>query len=88
MIIIHLRDRLVTSLTGVKWLKETARKVAAPGINLILASVDASPENVAAETGVLEIIGRDNIFSAHPRIGASMSAALDAANKWIRNKKG
>ena len=87
VIIIHLRDRMITSLTGIKWLKETARKVSDSGNRLMLAGVDASLENVAAETGILEIIGKENFFMAQPKIGAAMSAALDAANKWIKDNK-
>jgi len=29
-------------------------------------------------------IGRDNVFAAQPEIGASTSAALDAADAWIK----
>jgi hypothetical protein len=34
------------------------------------------------------IIGRKNIFIAEPRIGASMNAALEAAEKWISRNQG
>jgi SulP family sulfate permease len=83
VIILHMRDRMVTSLTGVKWLQTTVKKVRASGNLLMLAGVDDKQLSVAGNTELAELIGKENIFIAQPQIGASMSAALDAANKWI-----
>ena len=88
VLIFHLRDRIVTSLTGVKWLKTTARKIQASGNRLMLAGVDENQMAALKHTGLLAEIGSENIFIATPQIGAAMSAALRAAEQWIDRNQG
>jgi hypothetical protein len=34
-------------------------------------------------TGLLAIIGEENVFPATPQLGEALNAAVDAANAWL-----
>jgi hypothetical protein len=36
-----------------------------------------------AKTGVLELIGEENVFVATPQLGAALNQAVAAANAWL-----
>lgn len=45
--------------------------------------VDAAVLNQLERTGLLAIIGKDNVFPATAQLGEALNAAVDAANAWL-----
>ena len=50
----------------------------------MLCGVSHEVMKALEDSKVIATIRRDNVFAAQPEIGASTSAALDAADAWIR----
>jgi SulP family sulfate permease len=55
----------------------------ASGGKLILAGVSPALRAQLQRTGVLSLIGKENIFPATKTIGEAGNAALRAANEWL-----
>jgi hypothetical protein len=45
--------------------------------------VDAAIRDQLAKTGVLKLIGEENVFVATPQIGEALNQAVAAANAWL-----
>jgi hypothetical protein len=82
VVVLHLRDRVITSLTGVDWLKEYAQKLH-EGNRLMLSGVDDRQLAILARTGVIELLGRGAIVHRDPTIGLSTAAAVLEGQRWI-----
>ena len=50
---------------------------------LMLVGVDPAVRDQLAKTGVLKIIGEENVFLATPQLGGAMNAAAEAAYAWL-----
>jgi anti-anti-sigma regulatory factor len=50
---------------------------------LMLVGVDAAIRDQLAKTGVLKLIGEENVFVATPQIGEALNQAVAAANAWL-----
>jgi SulP family sulfate permease len=50
---------------------------------LMLVGVDAAVRDQLAKTGLLAVIGAENIFMAQPQIGAAVNEAAQAASRWL-----
>lgn len=50
---------------------------------LMLSGVAPSVEVQLERTGLLQALGRGNVFIADDRVGHALQAALDAAEQWI-----
>jgi SulP family sulfate permease len=82
-IIFRLRGRRSAGSTALKWLNKYAQDLQAGDNVLLLAGVSEGLMNVLEHTGVIDTIGRENVFLAQPGIGASLDAAQEAAQKWL-----
>ena len=49
----------------------------------MLVGVDPAVRDQLAKTGVLKLIGDENVFLATPQIGAALNQAVAAANAWL-----
>ena len=83
VLILHLRDRTIYSLTGVEWGIKSAREMQARGIRVMVSGVDQETMAIMERVGLVELLGRDSIFLSTPRLGESTARALAAAEAWI-----
>ncbi len=49
----------------------------------MLVGIDAAGRNQLAKTGVLQLIGEENVFMATPQMGEAMNRAVAAAQAWL-----
>jgi anti-anti-sigma regulatory factor len=50
---------------------------------LMLVGVDPAVRDQLAKTGVLKLIGEENVFLATPQLGTALNQAVAAANAWL-----
>ena len=50
---------------------------------LMLVSVDPVVRDQLAKTGVLRLIGEENVFLATPQLGTALNQAVAAATAWL-----
>ncbi len=50
---------------------------------LMLIGVDEAARDQLAKTGVLKLIGEENVFSLRRRLGEAMNQAVAAAHAWL-----
>jgi SulP family sulfate permease len=86
-VILRLRGRDDAGSTGLKWLEKYAQALQADGNLLLLAGVSEGLMDLLEHTKVTDVIGRENIFTAQPGLGASLDAAQEAAEKWLATSK-
>ena len=60
-----------------------ARDLHAHDSQLMLVGVDEPTRDQLAKTGVLSLIGEENVFLATPQLGAAMNQAIAAAHAWL-----
>jgi hypothetical protein len=49
----------------------------------MLVGVDSAVRDQLAKTGVLKLIGEENVFLATPQLGAALNQAVAAATVWL-----
>ena len=52
----------------------------------MLAGVESHVIQKLTKAGLLDQIGKENVFAAHPVLEASLNDALDAAEVWLNKK--
>lgn len=87
VIIFRVRGREHVSSTGLKWFHRYAQELQQGGNRLILAGVQPVVKDQLERTGLLDFIGRENVFEAQPGIGASLDAALEDAQAWLSTRQ-
>jgi hypothetical protein len=70
VLILHLRDRTIYSLTGVNWAIKSAREMQARGIRVMVSGVDQETMALMERVGLVELLGRDSIFLSTPRLAS------------------
>jgi len=78
-----LRGRKDLGGTFVSVLQRYARALQARDGRLMLIGVDPEVRDQLARTGVLRIVGEENVFLATPQLGASVNQAAAAARAWL-----
>ena len=83
MVIFLLRgyDQFGSTMIGV--LDRYTRTVQEQGGKLILAGLSEGVLTQLERTGVLELIGKENIFMATDEFGMAANQAFDYAQKWL-----
>ncbi len=84
VIILRLRGREHASSTGLKWLIHFHEELKEDGNLLLLAGVRPNVMNLLKRTGIIDVIGDEKVFPAQPGIGASLDAALEFAENWLK----
>jgi SulP family sulfate permease len=74
-----LRGKTEISSTFMGVLQRYTRALQARGGRLMLVGVEESAYAQLAKTGVLQLIGEQNVFRSQPQIGAALNAAIAAA---------
>ena len=64
-------------------LQRYAEALQAHDSKLMLVGVDAAARDQLAKTGVLKLIGEENVFLATPQLGEAMNQAVAAAYAWL-----
>jgi len=83
VVTINLRGKSEIGSTFVTVLQRYSQALQAKQGKLMLVGVDPQVRDQLAKTGVLRLIGEENIFVAEPQLGAALNAAVAAANAWL-----
>ena len=70
-------------MDGLRILDRYARSLQEKGGKLMLVGVGEQVYPQLERTGVLDVIGQDNVFSAQPKLAASLFDAYAAAVAWL-----
>ena len=82
-VIIGLRGKGEIGSTFMTVLQRYAKALHARDSKLMLVGVDEPMRDQLAKTGVLKLIGAENVFLATPQLGAAMNQAVAAATAWL-----
>lgn len=83
VVALGLRGRPEIGSTFITVLQRYARELQARDSKLMLVGIDRAVYDQLAKTGVLALIGRENVFLATPRLGEAMNQAAAAAYRWL-----
>ena len=86
-VILRVRGREQVSSTGLKWLQRYTRELHEGGNVLLLAGVQPVVKDMLERTGLMDIVGQENVFEAQPGLGASLDTALAAAQAWLSTRQ-
>ena len=81
---INLRGKSEIGSTFVTVLQRYSDALRAHGSKLMLVGVDPIVRDQLAKTGVLQVLGEENVFVATPQLGAALNQAVAAANAWLQ----
>jgi SulP family sulfate permease len=88
VVAINLRGKSEIGSTFVIVLQHYAEALQARQSKLMLVGVDPLVRDQLAKTGVLKLIGDENVFVATPQLGAAFNQAVAAANTWLGQAPG
>jgi SulP family sulfate permease len=78
-----LRGRAEIGSTFITVLQRYAEELKARDSKLMLIGVDQRVLDQLARTGLLQLIGEENVFLATPQLGEAMNQAVAAAAAWL-----
>jgi len=85
---INLRGKSEIGSTFVTVLQRYALALKARQSKLMLVGVDPLVREQLAKTGVLALIGDENVFVATPQLGEAFNQAVKSANAWLGQPSG
>ena len=83
VVAISLRGAGEIGSTFIIVVERYAKALHAHDSQLMLVGVDEPTRDQLAKTGVLALIGEENVFLATPQLGAAMNQAIAAAHAWL-----
>ncbi len=83
VVAIRLRGREEIGSTFIGVLQRYAQSLRARDSKLMLVGIDPAVYDQLARTGIVDLIGRENIFSATLQLGTSVNQAIAAAHVWL-----
>jgi SulP family sulfate permease len=83
VVAIGLRGKGEIGSTFVSVLQRYAESLQAHDSKLMLVGVDPAVHKQLAKTGLLSLIGEENVFLATPQLGGAMNQAAIAAYAWL-----
>jgi SulP family sulfate permease len=83
VVALALRGRTEIGSTFVAVLRRYAEELHARNSKLMLVGIDDAGYELFARTGLLQLIGEENIFRATPTVGEAMNDAVAAAGVWL-----
>lgn len=83
VVAINLRGKSEIGSTFVTVLQRYSQALHSRHSKLMLVGVDPVVRDQLAKTGVLKLIGDENVFVATPQLGAALNQAVAAANTWL-----
>lgn len=87
VVAINLRGKSDIGSTFVTVLQRYCQALQARQGKLMLVGVDPHVRNQLDKTGVLKLIGDENVFVATPQLGEALNQAVAAANAWLGQSK-
>jgi SulP family sulfate permease len=78
-----LRGSPEVGSTFITVLQRYAAALHARDSKLMLVGIDQAVREQLAKTGVLKLIGEENVFLATPQLGEAMNQAAAAAYAWL-----
>lgn len=87
-LILSLRGYASVGSTGLIFLEQFARRMAAAGNRFFLADVSEEIQRELERTGVVKSIGASNVFTSQPDPNESIALALDACGRNGRGHRG
>ena len=88
VVAILLRGQGEIGSTFMTVLQRYAEALQAHDSKLMLVGVDAAARDQLAKTGVLKLIGEENVFLATPQVGGALNQAATAAYAWLGQTPG
>ena len=88
VVAVNLRGKSEIGSTFVTVLQRYSQALQARQGKLMLVGVDPLLRDQLAKTGVLGLIGEDNVFVATPQIGESLNQAVATARAWLAQPNG
>jgi SulP family sulfate permease len=85
ILIVRERPEIGSTLIGV--LRRYSEALRSRGGQLMLAGVSPELYDQLARTGMVGILGEENLFRGQPQLGAAMNEALAAAREWRRRER-
>ncbi len=86
VVAIGLRGKSEIGSTFVAVLQRYAEALQAHDSKLMLVGIEPPVRNQLAKTGLLTLVGEENVFMATPRLGEAMNQAAAAAHAWLGRK--
>lgn len=86
VVALTLRGKIEIGSTFMTVLQRYAETLRERNCRLMLVGLDPAVHEQLAKTGVLQLIGEENIFLATPQIGAALNQAVAAATTWLDRK--
>jgi SulP family sulfate permease len=83
VVAISLRGKSEIGSTFVTVLQRYCMALKARGSRLMLVGVDPLVREQLAKTGMLQVIGEENVFVATPQLGEALNLAVTVANGWL-----
>jgi len=83
VVAINLRGKSQIGSTFVTVLQHYSQALRNQDSKLMLVGVDPAVRDQLAKTGVLKLIGEENVFLATPQLGTALNQAVAAATAWI-----
>ena len=88
VVALSLRGHDEIGSTFVTVLQRYARALQARQSRLMLVGVDAVVREQLVKTGVLQLIGEENVFVATPQLGEALNQAVAASQAWLGTASG
>jgi sulfate permease, SulP family len=88
VVAIGLRGQTEAGSTFMSVLQRYAEALKSRDSKLMLVGVDAALSDQLAKTGVLALIGEENVFAATPQFGGAMNKAAAGAYSWLGEPRG
>jgi SulP family sulfate permease len=83
VVAINLRGKSQIGSTFVTVLQHYSHALQYQDSKLMLVGVDPAVRDQLAKTGVLKLIGEENVFLATPQLGTALNQAVAAATAWL-----
>jgi SulP family sulfate permease len=86
VVVLVLRDLQGASSTAIRWFERYVNDLRAGGSLLMLADVNPGALDAFRKSGLLEIVGEQNVFPAAQRVLEAEQQAWEAAQQWLASK--
>jgi SulP family sulfate permease len=83
VVAINLRGKSEIGSTFMTVLQHYSESLRNRQSKLMLVGVDPVVRDQLAKTGLLKVLGEDNVFVATPQLGAALNQAVAAADAWL-----
>jgi SulP family sulfate permease len=87
VVILRLRDRDEVGSTFIRAIQRFTKELQVHDNKLMLVGISTHVWDQLEKTGLLELIGRENVYRAEPKYAASLDEALADANQWLDESK-